>query len=150
MRPPGWAPGPQATILGVLLRPDVHDFCLQGAFVGQLSRKTGPKTAPSGHKRGRMALGHAPAAPGGRILKQNPLGHHAGCLLGMISSSHWWKLAPQNGPKRPREWPNLGFSIYDPGPVGVLKDTFSGCQPRSGPFEALFGPKRPSNGPFWD
>ena len=102
-RPPGWVSGPQAAILGVLLRPGVRVFRPGGAFVGQF----GTRTAPNGPKRGPRALGWTPLGSGGRVLGRNPLRQHGGCLVPVfcLRSSRRRcvvSFGPRTGPRRPR------------------------------------------------
>ena len=109
----------------------------------------GPQTVPNGRKRPPMALGHAPGS-GGRILGRNALvRQRVGCLSVTFACFYPVKgvVWPQNGSGngQNRFFPNMTR------PFGVLKNTSLGCfEPALDHFEALFGPQRPSTGPFGD
>ena len=145
----------------------IHSGNVWGGFYSCFTRfypvngvvSSGPKPAP---KRPQMAPNRAQwprdMHPRGPVAVSGD-----GVHLGIVRPAFWSCFAcfspvngviwPQNshttapngpkmGPKWVRKRPKI--SKIDPRPFGVLKDNFSGR------FEALFGPKRPSNGPFWD
>ena len=118
----GWIPGPQATILGVLLRPVVRVFRLWCMFVGQFGPKSGPQTAPNGARRRRWG----PVGAGGCVLGWNLLWQRVGSLLLVFCpflprqrcvvsfGSKTASKRPQTGPVGPGtcttgvRWPYLG------------------------------------------
>ena len=152
-QPPARVLGPQATILGVLLRPVVSVFRLQDAFVGQFCPQTAPKcprTAPNGPKRGPRAPGWAPVGSGGCVLGRNPLGQRVGSLLLVFFA--WvspvngvWCPLVQNGPKRPQQGPDGPGTCTTGGLVAVSWDGIHWGTVRAA-FWSCFACFSPANG----